>query len=206
MPWEQKWADHYSNNIFRALLTTSLSHRVVRSVGSLSAGLGLWVIGGRPGFLGVPFPSFRGRHLWVSWRRSVSSRGVGKLRHINVSSLWIQERKDRDDLELRKVLGTENPSDLMTKYLTRMAAYRCMGYLSQEGVAGRAKSGLKVQGGGEQEEDMENSAHPRVAVCFTLHETPAAQTCAHTCRFLNAAGNHPGTSLNRRLLCDRTPR
>ena len=74
-------------------------------------------------------------------------KGAGKLRHINVSSLWIKERRDREDLEMIKVLGTENPVDLMTNYLTRVAADRCMGYLSQERVAGRAKSGLKVQGG-----------------------------------------------------------
>ena len=83
-------------------------------------------------------------------------KGAGKLRHINVSSLWIQERQDREDLELRKVLGTENPVDLMTKYLTRMAADRCMGYLSQERVAGRAEAGLKVQGGGDRKEEKEN--------------------------------------------------
>ena len=82
--------------------------------------------------------------------------GAGQLRHINVSSLWIQERQDREDLELRKVLGTENPADLMTRYLTRAAADRCKGYLSQEKVAGRARSGLKVQGGGEQEEEERN--------------------------------------------------
>ena len=67
-------------------------------------------------------------------------KGAGKLRHINVSSLWIQERQDREDLELRKVPGTENPADLMTKYLTRMVDDRCMGYLSQERLAGRAEA------------------------------------------------------------------
>ena len=73
-------------------------------------------------------------------------KGAGKLRHINVSSLWIQERQDREDLELRKVLGTENPADFMTKYLTRESTDRCMGYMSQERLAGRAKAGLQVQG------------------------------------------------------------
>ena len=83
-------------------------------------------------------------------------KGAGKFRHINVSSLLIQERQGREDLELRKVLGTENPADLMTKYLTRMAADRCMGYLSQERLAGRAEAGLKVQGGGDRKEEKEN--------------------------------------------------
>ena len=46
-------------------------------------------------------------------------KGAGKMRHINVNSLWIQERQNEKDLELRKVLGTENPADLMTKNLAR---------------------------------------------------------------------------------------
>ena len=46
-------------------------------------------------------------------------KGAGKLRHINISCLWIQERADSKQLELRKVLGTENPADMMTKHLAR---------------------------------------------------------------------------------------
>ena len=47
---------------------------------------------------------------------------------------------------LRKVLGTENPADMMTKYLDRTCIDKCMGYLSQDRADGRAKSGLEVQG------------------------------------------------------------
>ena len=46
-------------------------------------------------------------------------KGAGKLRHINVSALWIQDVQDRDGASYMKVLGTANPADLMTKYLTR---------------------------------------------------------------------------------------
>ena len=41
-------------------------------------------------------------------------RGAGKLRHIHISSLWIQETINIRDLEMRKVLGTENPADAAT--------------------------------------------------------------------------------------------
>ena len=54
-------------------------------------------------------------------------KGAGKLRHINVSSLWVQEKQDRKDLEYRKVLGTENPADMMTKHLLREPLDKCMG-------------------------------------------------------------------------------
>ena len=42
-------------------------------------------------------------------------KGAGKLRHIHVSSLWIQDVQDREETEFKKILGTENPADLMTK-------------------------------------------------------------------------------------------
>ena len=44
-------------------------------------------------------------------------KGAGKLRHITVSALWIQDVQDREGAEYIKILGTDNPADLMTKYL-----------------------------------------------------------------------------------------
>ena len=84
-------------------------------------------------------------------------KGAGKLRHINVSSIWIQERQDKKDLECRKVLGAEDPADMMTNHLLRELLDKCMGHLSQRRMSGRAKSGLEIQGknkrGGEQKEN-----------------------------------------------------
>ena len=67
-------------------------------------------------------------------------KGAGKLRHINVSSLWVQERQDRKDLEYRKVLGTDNPADMMTKHLLREPLDKCIGQLNQWRRSGRAKN------------------------------------------------------------------
>ena len=68
-------------------------------------------------------------------------KGAGKLRHINVSSLWVQEKQDRKDIEYRKVLGIENPADMMTKHLLREALDKCMCHLNQWRLQGRARSG-----------------------------------------------------------------
>ena len=73
-------------------------------------------------------------------------KGAGKLRHINISALWIQEKQDLHQLEMRKVLGTENPADLMTKYLVRDKVDACMMKMKQARLEGRAKSGLELQG------------------------------------------------------------
>ena len=47
---------------------------------------------------------------------------------------------------MRKILGTENPADLMTKYLARSATDTHFGFLNQRRESGRAKSGLNIQG------------------------------------------------------------
>ena len=44
-------------------------------------------------------------------------QGLGKLRHIDTRSLWVQQRLRVGDLELRKVRGEVNPADLFTKHL-----------------------------------------------------------------------------------------
>ena len=73
-------------------------------------------------------------------------KGAGKLRHINVSALWIQDLQDKEGTVFKKVLGTENPADLMTKYLTREKIDGCLGLLHQERLEGRADRGLNIQG------------------------------------------------------------
>ena len=43
--------------------------------------------------------------------------GLGRIRHLDTQSLWLQQALRRKRLGLGKVLGTENPSDLMTKHV-----------------------------------------------------------------------------------------
>ena len=42
-------------------------------------------------------------------------QGLGRVRHISVADLWVQQRLKRGDITTRKVDGTQNPADLMTK-------------------------------------------------------------------------------------------
>ena len=44
--------------------------------------------------------------------------GLGKVRHIDVALLWLQDLVRRGRIVMRKIPGSENPADLMTKYLT----------------------------------------------------------------------------------------
>ena len=44
-------------------------------------------------------------------------RGFGKVRHIAVNQLWIQDRVARGDLTIEKVNGKENIADILTKHV-----------------------------------------------------------------------------------------
>ena len=45
--------------------------------------------------------------------------GIGKVRHLAIAQLWVQEKLRNKELNLFKVLGTENPADLLTKHVPR---------------------------------------------------------------------------------------
>ena len=47
----------------------------------------------------------------------VGRKGLGKLRHLEVQYLWLQDHVAKKNFVIHKVLGIKNPGDLMTKYL-----------------------------------------------------------------------------------------
>ena len=72
-------------------------------------------------------------------------RGLGKIGHLATADLWVQDRVRRGDFKLTKVQGSENPSDILTKHVTRdimMKHMRRMGILSE---SGRAKSAPTIE-------------------------------------------------------------
>jgi hypothetical protein len=44
-------------------------------------------------------------------------RGLGRVRHIEVNQLWIQDRVINRDIEIAKINGKENIADIHTKPL-----------------------------------------------------------------------------------------
>ena len=46
-------------------------------------------------------------------------RGLGKVRHIEVCQLWLQEKVRRGDIRVVKVGTHENAADALTKYVSR---------------------------------------------------------------------------------------
>ena len=71
-------------------------------------------------------------------------RGVGRIRHLDTTDLWIQEKVKSGEINLIKILGTENPADLFTKYLPRPEMLKHMSKLSVEQAEGRALAAPKL--------------------------------------------------------------
>ena len=44
-------------------------------------------------------------------------RGLGKVRHIEVNQLWVQDRVANGDIEIVKITGKENIADILTKHV-----------------------------------------------------------------------------------------
>ena len=66
----------------------------------------------------------------------IGRTGLGKLRHIDTSYLWLQQDCIKRKLKLNKVKGTENPADMNTKGLSgdEIAKYiRMLNMKHQEG-------------------------------------------------------------------------
>ena len=47
----------------------------------------------------------------------VGRKGMGKVRHIEVGELWIQDAVRNKVLTVNKVKGDDNPADILTKYI-----------------------------------------------------------------------------------------
>jgi hypothetical protein len=67
--------------------------------------------------LGTPL----GVRVWTDSSAAIgicSRQGLGKLRHIDTQTLWVQEKVRTKQIILKKVHGGVNPADLLTKFLT----------------------------------------------------------------------------------------
>jgi len=116
-------------------------------------------------------------HSDASAARAIMTRyGLGKMKHVSVKYLWLQEQISRKVIALKKVKTEENPADIGTKRLSsarlRMLAEKCgmtfttpsssstssspflVSLVGLEGVAGgRSGGGAHACEGGRREEE-----------------------------------------------------
>ena len=77
----------------------------------------------------------------------VRRKGAGKLRHVRIGQLWVQDMRKREGVRFQKVLGKRNPADGGTKGVSgeEIAKYgQMLGYTWPEG---RSKAAPKMAEG-----------------------------------------------------------
>ena len=66
------------------------------------------------------------------------AKRLGEILHLACSDLWVQDRLRSGDFKLEKIAGTENASDMLTKYVDRPALLKHMATLGLRAEEGRA--------------------------------------------------------------------
>ena len=66
-----------------------------------------------------------------------SRRGLGKVRHVEVNQLWVQEKVADGSIELSKVSGEANLADALTKHVGREILERHLEATNQWLIEGR---------------------------------------------------------------------
>ena len=74
----------------------------------------------------------------------VTRRGLGKDRHIAVNELWLQSHVQNKTVTMVKIKNKFNPSDMMTKYLTKMEMQQIMEHVEHGYEEGRSAAAPKL--------------------------------------------------------------
>ena len=74
----------------------------------------------------------------------IHRQGLGKLRHIDTSALWLQQAARQKLIAFTKVAGEHNPADIATKHLAAEPRWRHAEACGMEFLEGRAAIAPKV--------------------------------------------------------------
>ena len=100
--------------------------------------------------------------VWTDFSAALgiaSQSGLGKLRHLETHTLWVQEKVRTKAIFVRKVRGEVNPADLFTKHLPRNDKVRqLLGLFECECRTGRAVSAPLLKPHGTDGRDGGHSA------------------------------------------------
>ena len=71
-------------------------------------------------------------------------RGLGRIRHLAVADLWLQDKIRAGELTIHKVLGADNPADSMTKFVDKNTLEKALRRMRIEAEDGRASSAAQI--------------------------------------------------------------
>ena len=74
----------------------------------------------------------------------IQRRGIGKIRHLSTSLLWVQEQELRQAIQIQKIDGAKNSSDLLTKHVQRELVERHCKAISCHFASGRAQKAAEL--------------------------------------------------------------
>ena len=74
-------------------------------------------------------------------------RGSGKVRHIDVGMLWIQQNQRAGEVDIQKVETKRNPADVFTKHVPAEVVWRHLGSMGFEDRQGKAELAVEVAKG-----------------------------------------------------------
>ena len=66
--------------------------------------------------------------------------GIGKIRHLDTSLLWIQQKIKCNELKVDNILGADNPADCLTKFIDQATMNKHLATMNLEYEEGRATS------------------------------------------------------------------
>ena len=130
--------------------------------------------------LGVDVPL----RVWTDSSAAIgicSRQGLGKLRHLDTHTLWVQQAVRTGKVDLRKVDGDVNPADLLTKHsLSRERLLKLVELFNCKYVGGRAASAPQLRRGASSkttlaDADELNAAADRPSAAEK--EEPQAKAC-----------------------------
>ena len=87
-------------------------------------------------------------------------QGCGRLRHVRIGHLWIQERVGSRELVLHKVPGEFNPADMLTKGLAPVKLEPLMRSVSQFRLEGEAATRIQLHMLGQVDQFVSPSLYP----------------------------------------------
>ena len=71
-------------------------------------------------------------------------RGLGRIRHLAVADLWLQDKVRTGELSLHNVLGKDTPADILTKCIDPNTLQLALARMRIEVEHGRAASAAKI--------------------------------------------------------------
>ena len=74
----------------------------------------------------------------ASFSEKVGRLGIGRVRHLSVSDLWVQQASRRGLVTYHKVAGKDNPADLFTKPLEEETMNKHLRRLGSVATSGRS--------------------------------------------------------------------